>query len=446
VALAEGRRLMSAASQVPPQNIEAEESVLGAMLVVDQVAGAVKAEVGLQAEDFYFDKHGLLYGAITRLAGEGKPTDEIAVSEVLGADLEKAGGRHYISELAAKVPSAANWHHYATIVREKALWRSRMAAGSQMQEAAAAEDAELFARASLLSDEGAHRNSHFSIERQNDLLFELMEGRSKAEFFWPFPKLNRLQKGGMRRGQLIVVSGYTNEGKSNFGGQLLDVNRKHGSVCLYDNEMSPEEQASRRANRITGIPDDKIANGELDAEQRKKLMRYMNNEDLHWPIEDIAGWTVDEVALHIRMKRWDFVVIDILHNFPFDDERQIAAAVARLKQAARLANCVIVLMAHVNRGGTKPDGFRRRPVRSDLKWSGEIENLADAVVFVYRLQDQETFEPIDAGAIYFDKCRGGKLGGVSVRFNPAYLSFELAPDQDPEDRPLAAAPAGGPGW
>jgi replicative DNA helicase len=443
VHVAEG--CLMADAQTPPQNIEVEESLLGAMLVSDAVPAAVKAEVGLRADDFYFDKHGLIFTAVTTLAGEGKPTDEIAVAEALGPELDKAGGRHYISELAAKVPSAGNWHHYATIIREKSVWRLRLAAGLQMQEAAYTGDGDAFARAhALLSQDNAHRNSHFDVERQNELLWEMMEGRSKAEFFWPFEKLNRLQKGGMRRGQLIVVSGYTNEGKSHFAGQLLDVNRKHGSVCLYDNEMDPEEQASRRANRITGVPDEKIADGTLSRDQRQKLLRYMNDDSLHWPIEDIAGWSVDEVALHIRMKRWDFVVIDILHNFPFDDERQIAAAVARLKQAARLANCVIILVAHVNRGGTKPDGFRRRPVRSDLKWSGEIENLADAVLFVYRKQDEITGEPADTGAIYFDKCRGGKLGGVATRFNAEHLSFELDRDEDPDDRPLAVA--GDPGW
>ncbi|HET7588569.1 MAG TPA: DnaB-like helicase C-terminal domain-containing protein [Solirubrobacterales bacterium] len=414
-------------AHTPPQNIEAEASVLGAMLVSEPVLPAVQAEVGLQPDDFYLDRHRLLFAAILKLAGDGKPVDELTVVDRLGEDLEKTGGRHYVSELAAKVPSAANGIHYAKIVRDNAQWRGRLTAGQEIQAAAIARDAEAFTRAhSLLADERAHNRALYDVERQNDLLFELMEGRSKAEFFWSFAKLNRLHKGGMRRGQLVVVSGYTNEGKSHFAAQLLDQNRKHGSVCLYDNEMDPEEQAARRANRIAGIPYGPLVNGELDAQQRSKLVRYMNDEGLHWPIVDTTGWSVEEVALDIRQQRHDFVVVDILHNFPFEDERQIAAAVARLKQAAKLADCVVVLTAHVNRSGASGlSGMRRRPMRSDLKWSGDIENLADVVCFVYRNQDPETFEPIDTGAIYFDKCRGGELGGVAVRFNKDRLRFEL---------------------
>jgi replicative DNA helicase len=234
----------------------------------------------------------------------------------------------------------------------------------------------------------------------------------------------------MRRGQLIVLSGYTNEGKSHFAAQLLDLNRKHGRVCLYDNEMDPAEQAARRATRLTGVPYGALLDGGLSRDESSRVAAYLG-KDLHWPIVDTSGWTVEEVALHVRQYRWDFVVVDILHNFPFENEREIAAAVARLKAAARLAKCCIVLVAHVNRGGIQ-SGIRRRPVRSDLRWSGEIENLADAVCFVYREQDAETYEPTEDGVVFFDKCRGGKLGGQAVRFDSNRLCFE-AREIDGED-------------
>lgn len=427
----------------PPQDIHAEEDLLGALLIIDNAIAAVRAEVGLRAEDFYLERHRITYNALVGLGGEGKPTDELMVCDLLGrgdgAELEKAGGRHYISELAAKTKAVGNFLHYAQLVSEKARWRRRLGAAQELQAAALAEDPDVFARAEgMLADDPSQSRSLYDVERQKDLVFDLMEGKAKAEFFWPFPKLNQLQSGGMRRGQLIVLSGYTNEGKSHFAAQLLDGNRKHGRVCLYDNEMDPAEQAARRATRAQGVPYAALMDGKLDDRQRSTVLEYLNGP-VHWPIVDTAGWTVDDVALHIRQQRWDFVVVDILHNFPFEDERQIAAAVARLKAAARLANCVIVLVAHVNRGGTQ-GGFRRRPVRSDLKWSGEIENLADVVCFTYRKQDELTLEPTESGAIYFDKCRGGKLGGVNTRFNPDRLLWELSHFEDPEpEKSLSAA-------
>lgn len=422
------------ATTVPPQDIQAEESVLGSILVLSSAIAAVRSEVGLRPEDFYLDRHRVIFDAMLKLSADGKITDEILVAEHLGRgggeELEKAGGRYYISELAAKVPAAGNFLHYASLIRDKARWRRRLGAAQEMQQAAYGEDDEAFTRSlAMLADDRSHDRSLYDVDRQRDLVFDLMEGKSKAEFFWPFEKLNQLQSGGMRRGQLIVLSGYTNEGKSHLAAALLDLNRKHGKVCLYDNEMDPSEQAARRATRSTGVAYGDLLDGKLDQLDRSKVMDFLNGP-VHWPIVDTSGWTVEEVGLHIRQHRFDFVVVDILHNFPFENEREIAAAVARLKIAARLANCVVVLVAHVNRGGTQ-GGVRRRPLRSDLKWSGEIENLADAVCFVYRLQDVETNEPTADGAIYFDKCRGGKLGGPAVRFNDQRLIFELSRDEDP---------------
>jgi replicative DNA helicase len=417
-----------------PHDLRAEEEVLGALLTTN-CFGAIQAEIGLRSECFYRDSHGLVFGAMVALASEGKPTDEISVGNSLAtkADaLERAGGRNRLAELAAMVRSPGHAMHYAEMVRDKAQWRQRFDAAMHIRVAAAHEDSDAFAsaQARLVEDSSQDRRLYDSV-RQRDLMFELTEGKAKAEFFWPFDKLNKLQSGGMRRGQLIVLSGYTNEGKSHFAGQLLDLNRKHGKVCLYDNEMDPVEQTARRAARLAGVPYGALLDGKLDQKGLSQANKFMNADDLHWPIVDTSGWTVEEVALHIRQYRWDFVVIDILHNFPFDDERQLSASVARLKAAARLARCCIVLVAHVNRGGIER-GKRRRPVRSDLRWSGDIENLADAVCFVYREQDEETLEPTEDGFIYLDKCRGGELGGQPVRFFPPRLRFEA---RDLHDEP-----------
>lgn len=416
---------------IQPNDVQAEEQLLGAMLTIDATFGAVQAEVGLRPRHFYRSDHQAIFTAMCELSAEADPINAITVENQLAKseNLKDAGGRDRLASLSLPT-SPGHAMHFAEIVRRKARWRQRFEAAGMIREAAVAEDPEGYATAhGHLTDDATHDRALYDADRQRDLVFDLLEGKAKAEFFWPFPKLNTLQAGGMRRGQLIVLSGYTNEGKSHFAAQLLDQNRKHGRVCLYDNEMDPAEQAARRTTRHTGVPYGALLDGQLSPEQSKKAMEYLNS-DLHWPIVDTSGWTVEEVALHLRQHRWDFVVIDILHNFPFEDERQLSASVARLKAAARLAKCCIVLVAHVNRGGIER-GKRRRPVRSDLRWSGDIENLADVVCFVYRTQDEETGEPTLEGAVYFDKCRGGKLGGVRVVFDDRHLRFDLPPADAP---------------
>src|SRR3954447_5922197 len=110
----------SPATHVPPQNIEAEESVLGAMLVAEPTLTRVIDEVKLNADDFYLDKHGEIFAAVHDLYSASKPVDELSVSEALTQrnKIEDAGGRHYVSELAAKVPAAANAKHSAEIVQQ----------------------------------------------------------------------------------------------------------------------------------------------------------------------------------------------------------------------------------------------------------------------------------------------------------------------------------------
>lgn len=433
------------ASSVPPQNIDAERELLGAALTLDGIVVAVQAEIGLRVGDFYFDRHRAIWEAMLTLAGKDTPISELTLADHLSAEgLAEAGGQDYLGQLGAMVNNPGAFLTHARIVQEKARWRRRLTAGQEIQAAALEGDAEAFARAqALLADDPSHERAMHNADRQKDSLYELIEGQGKAEFYWPIEKLNALQSGGMRRGQLIVVSGYTNEGKSHFAGQILDGNRKHGRVCLYDNEMQPVEQAARRAVRLGSKLDyGKLLNGKLDDEERSELMKQLNRDEIYWPIVDIAGWTPQEVALHIRQHRFDLVVIDILHNFPFSEEREIAKAVAEFKAAARLANCVIVLVAHVNRAGVDSSGKRRRPTRHDLRWSGEIENLADAVCFVYREQDAETKEPTEDGFIYFDKCRGGGLGAEQVRFVTGRLRFqreEALPDSHWTDN-------GGPRW
>jgi replicative DNA helicase len=123
------------ATHVPPQNIEAEESVLGAMLVAEPALTRVIDEVKLNAADFYLDRHRAIFEAVHDLYAASKPVDELSVSEALTQRnlIDKAGGKHYVSELAAKVPAAGNAKHYAEIVQQNSLLRRLLGAGQEIQ-------------------------------------------------------------------------------------------------------------------------------------------------------------------------------------------------------------------------------------------------------------------------------------------------------------------------
>ena len=122
-------------THVPPQNIEAEESVLGAMLVAEPALTRVIDEVKLNPADFYLDKHAAIFASIHDLYAASKPVDELTVTEALTQhnQIESAGGRHYVSELAAKVPAAGNAKHYAEIVQQNSLLRRLLGAGQEIQ-------------------------------------------------------------------------------------------------------------------------------------------------------------------------------------------------------------------------------------------------------------------------------------------------------------------------
>jgi replicative DNA helicase len=372
---------LQAVPDVAPADIPAEESLLGASMLIP-VVSAVRAETRLAPEDFHLQRHSQIWAAMLALLDQGTAIDDVTVADELQkrGTLDDVGGRNALLELTAKAPAAGKALHYAKIVSDTARWKRRLMASYGIRDASLARNAESYAEAMELLTEGAAPPAAlYGADRQRDLLYELMDGKQAAEFSWPFAKLNTLQSGGMRRGQLVIVSGYTNEGKSHFAAQILDSNHKQGArVCLYDNEMDPAEQAARRATRMTGVPYSTIISGKLDKPDEQKIVKHLNS-GAFWPIVDIAGWSAEEICHHIRHERWDLVVVDILHNIPFSDERELAAAVARLKAAAKI---------------------------------------------VYREQD-DNLEALPEGYVYFDKVRGGKLGSESVAFNPERLRFEL---------------------
>jgi replicative DNA helicase len=220
-------------AHVPPQNIEAEESVLGAMLVAEPALTRVIDEVKLNAEDFYLDKHRAIFGCVHDLYAESKPVDELSVSEALTQrnQIEEAGGKHYVSELAAKVPAAGNAKHYAEIVQQNSLLRRLLGAGQQIQGWVHERDGaprELSERAEKLLFDVAHKEQASDFRQLSEILHDevdRLEKLSTGELELTgtpsgFKDIDAIT-GGFQPGNLIIVAARPAMGKCSSAQSLI---------------------------------------------------------------------------------------------------------------------------------------------------------------------------------------------------------------------------------
>jgi replicative DNA helicase len=411
----------------PPCDLAAERGVLGALIAAPRHVPAVTAGAGLKAEFFYYESHGVLFAAICALYDADKTIDE----RTINAELRERGklghevGEHLAAELYAESPAASTAPDLAAIVVREAEWRTRLAAGQQIQQAVAARDADLLVEAeAMLQTDLTHADADLETEDLYDLAHELLEHGGAEAFPWPFKRLNDLTAGGMRRGEFVVIGGHSSHGKSQFLDQTLTGLHKEGArVRLYMNEMSAAQRVARMLTRKTGIPFSKIVRGELSHEQQLLANRALNEADTFpFGITLAAGWSATDIAHHIRRNGYDVAAVDIMHLIQYEDERDLSAITATFARTAVQANCVVLSTAHLNEkrvvGVVRP-----RPTEGDLRGSGSIKNDADIVCFVHREQNPDTGDREPEGAIYFTKVRNGPTGGMEAYFKEDRLRF-----------------------
>lgn len=424
-----------AAVDVPPQNIEAEESVLGAMLVAEPTLKRVRVDVGIVAAHFYLDKHKLIYEAICATADNTGTADEILVSEELKrrGKLEEAGGRHYLSELAAKVPAAANAKHYAEIVLENAQLRSKLRGGQSIIEGVRKrDDPEAAAELIRLGIELA--TSDFTVDSEVTSgeailseLFDYFDTKEEGDVFaLPWPELNDSVLGGFRRKQMSVLAGWTNMGKSWALDQMLAAFKAQGYKCaIFATEMGREERAARWLTSETAVPLEKIMRNQLGPAEMKRLLTAAN-EHMALPFDyfEAFDWSADKIAERAIYGEYDVVAIDPITEIPGFEKTETASAITRrLARLASRAECHVIAVAHLNRNRLRdPKGVKPRPLCLDLKGSGALETLAHAVLFLHRKQDDQA-NVLPEGELYFDKVRNGLKKRIDIFQNSRTLRF-----------------------
>ncbi len=424
-----------------PFSLEAEQSLLGSILIrpacLDDIAPL------LSSDDFYMPEHREIYSAMQSMYLKSKNIDTVTLIEELvqSGTYDEAGGTEYLKLIAETVPAAVNAKDYAKIVRDKAILRLLIGASEDISEAAYAGD-----------DEAENL-----VEYAESKIFRIAEGRENKNFvhirdaiLLVYDRLNKLSDNpdelrgtptgyddldnvivGMGNSDLVLIGARPGMGKTSFAMNIAvsAALKTKKAVCVFSLEMSAEQLANRMLSSEAQVDSYKMRSGRLDGEDWKAIA-YASNKlseaDIY--IDDTPGVTVTAMRSKLRrVKDLGLVVIDYLQLMQGDrrsDNRvQEVADISRgLKLLAKELNVPVITCAQLSRGPEhRPD---KRPMLSDLRDSGAIEQDADIVMFLYRDEyyKEETFEQSVAEVIVA-KNRHGALEKVKLGWIGRYTKF-----------------------
>ncbi len=431
--------------RIPPQNIEAEQAVLGAIFL-EPSSLTVTSEV-LIPEDFYRSSHQQIFNVMLKLNDEGKAVDLITVTEELAAtkNLEEVGGVSYLSELAGSVPTAANIEYYARIVEEKSLLRRLIRTATNIaQEGYSREDEveELLGEAEKTIMEVAQRKNSGSFQNIKDVLvatydnIEILTTRKGDVTGIPtgFAELDRMTA-GFQRNDLIIVGARPSVGKTAFALNIAQnvATKTEENVAIFSLEMGAEQLVMRMLCAEGNINAQNLRTGSLTDEDWRKLtmaMGSLSNAGIY--IDDTPGVRIGEIRSKCRRLKQEhglgMILIDYLQLIQGDgrsgDNRQqeVSEISRSLKALARELKVPVIALSQLSRGVEQRQD--KRPMMSDIRESGSIEQDADIVAFLYRddYYDKES-ENKNIIEIIIAKQRNGPVGTVSLAFVKEYNKF-----------------------
>ena len=434
----------SSGARTPPQDEHAEQSVLGAMLLSkDAIADVVEV---IRGTDFYRPAHELIYDAVLDLYGRGEPADAITVSAQLtrAGDLARAGGAPYLHTLVAGVPVASNAGYYAGIVREKAILRRLVDAGTKIVQMGYAAEGQVddvvdTAQAEVYAVTERRASEDYApladiMELTIDEL-EAIGNRDGAMSGVPtgFAELDELTN-GLHGGQMVIVAARPAVGKSTIG---LDIARsasiKHGlASVIFSLEMSRTEITMRLLSAEARVPMHHMRNGKMSDDDWNKLVRKMGDVSAA-PlfIDDSPNLTMMEIRAKARRlkQRHDLrlIVVDYLQLMTSGkkvESRQLEVSEfsRQIKLLAKELDIPVIAICQLNRGSEQRTS--KRPLLSDLRESGSLEQDADMVILLHRedLYEKEPTRPGEADLIVA-KHRNGQTKDLVLAFQGHYSRF-----------------------
>jgi replicative DNA helicase len=441
------------ALKLPPHSIEAEQSVIGGLLLENEALDKV-ADI-LNADDFYQHDHKTIYQHIARLIERNRPADIVTVAESLEstAELTGIGGIAYLGSLAQNTPTAANIRRYAEIVRERAVMRKLVTVGSDIAGSAFnpnGRDAqqlldEAEAKIFQIAESGNRDNQGFQdikellplVAEKIDELFSREDQSEVTGIPTGFADLDRMTS-GLHGGDLIIVAGRPSMGKTAFSINMAEnVAIDTGlPVAIFSMEMGATQLATRMIGSIGRLDQHRMRTGRLEDEDWEKLttaLGKLNEAPIF--IDEGAGLSSFDVRararrLHRQTGKLGLIVVDYLQLMAApagtrteNRATEISEISRSLKALAKELDVPVVALSQLNRGlEQRPD---KRPVMSDLRESGAIEQDADLILFIYR---DEVYNPdsTDKGTaeIIIGKQRNGPIGRVRLTFIGQHTRFE----------------------
>jgi len=436
---------------IPPHSIDAERAVLGGIMLDPEALE--RLEGALQPEHFYVEANGKVFSTIQELASRGQPVDALTIKDALDrrGELAKCGGEPYLADLVTAVPTSANVKHYASIVRERAVLRELLGVCSSVSRDVY-ENNEREVHEHL--DEAEKRvlavAEHFSRSRptfnkMSDLMlqsYKELEARyaeKKAITGVPsgFTDLDEMTS-GMQRGDLIIVAGRPSMGKTAFSMNLAQNasirSDETGVVAVFSLEMSAQQIAMRMLACEARVDMKHLRNGRFSSEDWRKLAHASGTlAESAIFVDDTPAISVLELRSKCRRlkreaKRLDLVVIDYVQLMSGRAgverrEQEISEITRSLKGLAKELDVPVIALSQLNRSlESRAD---KRPMMSDLRESGAIEQDADVIMFVYRDEVYHK-KPENEGIaeIIIGKQRNGPTGTVKLSFLHRYTRFE----------------------
>ena len=433
----------------PPHSVEAEQAVLGGLLINpvawDQVADVVREE------DFYRPDHRLIFGGIAAIAGEGKPCDAVTVAGYLerNGQLEKAGGLAYLSSIARDTPTAANVRAYAQLVRERSLMRQLIEAGTQIA-------------AAVYNNDGT--SARDLVDRAEQSVFQIAEGSFRGregarpvrdllpavidqidEWHTNPDKLRGLPTGftdydkltgGLRPGDLIVIAGRPSMGKTTLAVNMAEyaaVNPNiRASVAIFSMEMPSEQVITRMLASVGGVPLSSLRSGRISDDDWVRITSATSQlSEAKIFVDETPALNPTELRARARRVKREhglsLVVVDYMQlmQVPGTVENratEIAEISRGLKALAKELAVPVIALSQLNRGVEQRE--HKRPVMSDLRESGAIEQDADMILLIYReeVYDKNTTKK-GIAEIDLVKHRNGEIGTFLLTFQGQYTRF-----------------------
>ncbi|MGC9423729.1 MULTISPECIES: replicative DNA helicase [unclassified Vibrio] len=439
------------AMKIPPHSLEAEQSVIGGLLMDNDRWDTVSERV--IAQDFYSRPHRLIFEAVKHLLEAGQPLDLITLSEhlELREQLEDVGGFAYLADLVKNTPSAANINAYAEIVAERALVRNLIGVANEIADAGydpqgrSSEDLLDLAESKVFAIAESRTNDGEGPQNVDTILEKTLE---RIELLYKTPQdgvtgvntgftdLNK-KTAGLQGSDLIIVAARPSMGKTTFAMNLCEnaAMQQDKPVLIFSLEMPAEQIMMRMLASLSRVDQTKIRTGQLDDEDWARISSTMGMlmEKKNMFIDDSSALTPTEVRSRARRIAREhgglsLIMVDYLQLMrvpALSDNRtlEIAEISRSLKALAKELNVPVVALSQLNR--SLEQRADKRPVNSDLRESGSIEQDADLIMFIYRDEVYHPDSPLKGIAeIIIGKQRNGPIGSVRLTFQGQYSRFD----------------------